>query len=314
MDLIPYRSILVGVDFTPGSRQALAVAADVAQRSGADLHIRHFIHAEIAEEHRRHWQEGIDQLLGLAQCQLDDFVEATLGPTWSGASPLEPKVQMGHRFVDLMQSVREVDAELLVLGAHSAMHDRSQSPSLLGEKCVRKAPCEVMLVGDEPALPFRNLLVAIDFSENAARALDEALELAQLTGARVHVVNASLPPWLFLTAQGLADVKVSERVRREHRQRLEEAMEAFLSRADNGVEVGISVLESQDPVAGVLECAEQTDADLIVLGRRGKTPSTEMMLGHFAERVVRGAKRAILVVPPGANARRAKQERKEGAA
>ncbi len=303
-----YRTIIVGVDFSAGSRSALKVAGDLARRSGAVLRVLHYVHLEIAEEHRETWKSGLNEVVQLASKELERFVSAALPDGDEINMMVEARV--GHRFVELINLIHETDADLLVLGAHGDDHRYRQAPGLLGMKCIRKAPCEVMLVPNDVATPFEQILVGIDYSANSATALMKAVEMGSITGAKVHVVHISLPPWLFLMDAGLPNVEVPERARRAYLRHQESEMERFIESLSCRCDFDFSTLERKDLATGLIECQKEMAADLVVIGNRGRTGAELALLGSFAERVVRDADCSVLTVKQDSGTKRAAQGRK----
>ncbi len=51
-----------------------------------------------------------------------------------------------------------------------------------------------------------------------------------------------------------------------------------------------------DPFKEIIRVAEEEDVSVIVIGSHGRTDIVEMLLGSVAEKVVRKAKRPVLVV------------------
>ncbi|HYH82807.1 MAG TPA: universal stress protein, partial [Longimicrobium sp.] len=122
-------------------------------------------------------------------------------------------------------------------------------------------------------LVLRNVLVATDFTDESAGAVQAAAALAGLAGARLHVVHAARP--------GERDVEARLR---EHVARLSPEAGEAATMAPPGA-----------PEEVILQAAERTRADVIVLGphrRRGGGA-----LGSTADRVVRGAEVPCLIVP-----------------
>lgn len=141
------------------------------------------------------------------------------------------------------------------------------------------------------------ILVATDFSETAALALDRALELAashESEIALVHVMQADLPP---LAAPEMIVVPPN------FEEMLREACVAGLSQAaarvrDAGLRVSTH-LEQGRAAKQIAACADAIAADLIMLGTRGNTGFKRLLLGSVAEEVVRIADQPVLTVHPG---------------
>ena len=51
---------------------------------------------------------------------------------------------------------------------------------------------------------------------------------------------------------------------------------------------------------GILECAADTGADLVVIATHGRGGLPRLTLGSVADKVIRAADSPVLVVPPGA--------------
>jgi nucleotide-binding universal stress UspA family protein len=68
---------------------------------------------------------------------------------------------------------------------------------------------------------------------------------------------------------------------------------------DRGVRAH-TVVRSGDPATTLVEVADDLDADLVVVGRRGGGEQGELLLGSVARTVDDGVRRPILVVPASA--------------
>lgn len=142
------------------------------------------------------------------------------------------------------------------------------------------------------ALP-TNILVPTDFSPQAARALDCALELARAVGAKVHLLHAYTPPTLYLPEPGtLAGEELLAQTGRD----ADDAMLGLLrEHSDGGVSVDAAVVCADARVA-VVEKAKAMKADLIVMGTHGRRGLGRALMGSVAEAVVRTAPCSVWVV------------------
>jgi nucleotide-binding universal stress UspA family protein len=148
--------------------------------------------------------------------------------------------------------------------------------------------------------PIRRIVVGVDGSEGAARALDWAIGLAAPLGAEVIAVCAyELPPYV-PRAGGAPYVPEQENWERALRQDFELRWCAPLAGA--GVRHR-TVFEIGHAADVLLRQAETVVADLIVTGRRGRGELVELLSGSVSQRLVHGAHCPVLVVPPVAVAR-----------
>jgi nucleotide-binding universal stress UspA family protein len=138
----------------------------------------------------------------------------------------------------------------------------------------------------------RNILVATDFSADAERALDWALELAKPIGAQIHVLHAyyidipvSVHGFLAFPDDAVSRARAGAQARLEGlAQRLAPI---------TAIQTHLSVL---DPVTAILELANSLPADLIVMGTRGLSGIKHVIFGSVAECTVRLSACPVLTV------------------
>lgn len=144
--------------------------------------------------------------------------------------------------------------------------------------------------------PLARIVVATDFSETAALALDRAIDIAsrhQSEIALVHVMQPDVPP---LAAPEMLVIPPN------YEDLIQEAcLEGLRHAADRVSAAGISVsehLERGRAAARIAAAADALAADLILIGTRGNTGFKHLLLGSVAEEVVRIAQRPVLTVHP----------------
>jgi nucleotide-binding universal stress UspA family protein len=130
----------------------------------------------------------------------------------------------------------------------------------------------------------RHLVVGTDFSAEAAEALELAVQLGQVTGARVTVVHVSEPR---------VDARLEEERRRESHAGLSEVVARHRHRV--AIE---GVLRSGKPWEKLDNVAAEVGASLIVVGRHGAGPGRSHALGSVAAHLVRTANHHVLTVAP----------------
>jgi nucleotide-binding universal stress UspA family protein len=124
---------------------------------------------------------------------------------------------------------------------------------------------------------FQRLLLAVDGSDCARRAAKHGLELAARYDAAVAAVSVYPDD--------------------AARDRAEAALDAVAALADDvGVPLETEALRGK-PAATVVRRAADRDADLIVVGRRGRAGLTARLLGSTTERILRRTGVPVLTVP-----------------
>jgi nucleotide-binding universal stress UspA family protein len=145
-------------------------------------------------------------------------------------------------------------------------------------------------------LMFGSIVVGTDGSETAGEAVRQAMQLAGILGARVHVVSAYEP-------QGSARLREEREQVPEDMQWMvapREDVEAALSGAAESMrETGVEVLtyaRQGDPADAILDVAEEQKADLIVVGNKGMTGAKRFLLGSVPNKVSHHAPCTVMII------------------
>ena len=140
---------------------------------------------------------------------------------------------------------------------------------------------------------YQRILVPVDGSATSIRGLDEAIRLAKLTGASLHLVHVlDRPVFLGLDAY---HTDVFGALRREGAAVLEQ-MKARVVAAGVDVTTFVSEVLPGRVCDVVIEQAKASGADLIVLGTHGRRGIGRVLLGSDAEQIVRVASTPVLLI------------------
>jgi nucleotide-binding universal stress UspA family protein len=142
---------------------------------------------------------------------------------------------------------------------------------------------------------FTRIVVGTDGSDTAGQAVKQAIELARLTGAQVGIVSAyssSAARRAESDPGAPADVQY-ELGPREDVNIVLDAAAADAKAA--GVEVQTHAVEA-DPADAILNVAEETKADLIVVGNKGMTGARRYLLGSVPNNVSHHAPCSVIIV------------------
>ena len=136
---------------------------------------------------------------------------------------------------------------------------------------------------------YRRILAPTDFSELSAAGMRYACDLAKDSGAELIVFNVvSVDESNAIDKRELA----------EHKKRLEDFVNEKLAEQAKGIAVRQMVAGGQ-PFSAIIDCAEAERADLIVMSTHGRTGLTRMLIGSVTDKILRGARCPVLVVPVG---------------
>ncbi|HWI57163.1 MAG TPA: universal stress protein [Bacillota bacterium] len=140
-----------------------------------------------------------------------------------------------------------------------------------------------------PAFKLQRILVPVDFSDCAKKALQYAICFAKQFEAELtllHVVPSNPP----LSEMGPVDIVSVEDLKRDL-----EALQASIKNEVRSRAV-LRVQRAGEPHLEIIRVAKELDIDLIILSTHGRTGLARMFLGSTTEKVVRYAACPVLVV------------------
>jgi nucleotide-binding universal stress UspA family protein len=145
-------------------------------------------------------------------------------------------------------------------------------------------------------MPYRSVLVGTDGSEGATRAVRHAALLAKAHGARLTVLSAFQP-------DPTATARAQEEAPEEIKWRITDAAAAD-EHAEAGrraaLELGVADVrvraEPGDAAEALVNAADDTGADVIVVGSKGMTSAARFLLGAVPNKVSHHAPCDVLIV------------------
>lgn len=285
------RTILVPLDCTEFSEQALPSAMAIARRTGARIRLA-CVHAAMTP---------VEALLGLspdaARYERERLtLERLAAEMTAGGVPTDSSVLDGPAAQTLAEHADAVGAGLVVMTTHGRRPIARAFLGSVSEQLVRLLDIPTLLVrpteaGGAAPRPgnARHLLVALDGSPAAEAMLQSAAELAEAMGARLTLLRVVEPVVTFhmYAPDGVTypdtDDESTDLLRGSAREYLERIAEPLRRR---GLVVATRVAVHPNPTEAILTEARDLGCDLVALESRGRTGLSRLLLGSVAAGVV----------------------------
>ena len=144
---------------------------------------------------------------------------------------------------------------------------------------------------------YKRILVAVDGSRSAQRAVEEAIKVAKATGGEILALSIVLhPARLVDVASGFAEEQTRDTAAHDlATEALADAKARFAAALVPGT-IRAADSHGEDIAAVILRIAAEENSDLIVLGTRGLSGVKRLLLGSVAESLLRGADRPVMLV------------------
>lgn len=282
------RHITVATDFSTRSARAMRRAGLLARDAGCAVTLVHVVDDEQPES--------------MIAVERDEAgrIMAELTGTVAELRDLrcEPLVATGEAFQGILQTAATRGSDLIVMGSHRRQLLRDIFVGTTVERVIRSGPIPVLMANGPADRPYARPLAAVDISEPSARAVRTAVALGLAPAATLAVVHAFAAPGKGkLYAADASGSALGDYVARE-REQARSALLAFLGINDlPRAPSGLHLIEG-GAFEAIRRAVDALDADLVVVGTRGRGPLARLLLGSVAEQVLRSLEIDVLAVPP----------------
>lgn len=289
------KRLLVATDFSEAAGLAVKRAAVLAAEQRADLELLYVMSGRSLQELRESFGTSTvaADLPHNAGNVLRDLAAAVAGQAKIKATS---RVAVGNVLDELVSSSEQAD--VLILGAHgwNPLRDR-----ILGTTAVRllgKCACPALVAKCPPQGAYKRVLVPVDFSPHAAASLSMALTIAP--DADIKIVHAFHVPFeRMLMGAGIAAEEV-HRYRNHARHQAVVNTDALIRGVGGDPHRFVRAIEQGRASQLIITEEAGFQADLIVIGKHGRSVVEEMLLGSVTRHVLSYSKCDVLVIPsPG---------------
>ena len=298
-----YRNIMVPVDGSSFSREAVLQGLRIASQSGATLRLVRVASKPVSvggpdafvpfEESLR--RQRTDELAELYQIAADCRAHSTVNVTAS--------LQQGPVVDALIGYARRFRIDLIVMRSHARRGIARVWFGSVADKLIRESGVPVLVVRPPSvatalgsSFGFKRILVPLDGSTLAEQIIPRLLPLARIDGSTITILrivprsDSNAQPGLESSigpakAMDIANAKLyADRVIRDY--------------IDKGIETSRHIVIADDAASAILERAEIEDADLIAIATRGRGAIARARSGSVADRVMRESLTSAMVVHP----------------
>lgn len=277
--------ILVAVDFSPPARAAFDRAVALSRKHGAELLVVHAVPSDTPFK----W-EGQERAVLVASLRRAGLA--------AGVRPLI-SIQQGDPAGVILLHARSRAADLIVMGTSGRSGFERFRFGSVAETVALQATQPVLVVpaadrANDAAAAFGNIVVAVDLGESSRAAIERALAIAGDNSriTVVHVVagmgHAGAHRYMYRLMEPEYHRQVARDARREIMRLIPEA-----AKASHKVHVRIVTGE---PSAEISRVAEESDADLVLVGVTPRGAIGRRIFPSTAARVMRTTDVPVLAV------------------
>lgn len=286
--------VLVGTDLSDGSADVIRRAAQVAGTVGARLTVLHALGLEAPTVVRSVLGMDTEQLTEQATDSATRRLFQSLGGLDLGETRVDGVVQAGLAGPTIAAYCGQHAADLLVIGDRGSGLLQRVLFGSTASHLLRTSPTPILVVKTAPDRPYRDVLVAVDFSPASAASVRLAQTLAP--DARLHLLHvATLPLEAHMRYAGAEETAISA-YRSTATVRAEAALEKLANEAGLAPEEHVRTVVGGDPTEQIVNYVETHGCGLVALGKHGTHRPAELLLGSVTRKVLAAARNDALVV------------------
>jgi nucleotide-binding universal stress UspA family protein len=183
----------------------------------------------------------------------------------------------------LLELVKDEKFDLVVIGNRADTQSERYSLGSVTEKVARHAECSVLIVKKKPKV--ENLLVAVDGSKYADKALEFAAQLAKVYDGKLALVHVEEDKLIRIGGPQVVDClgTVGECILKDAATKVQDV--AF-----------DKILEYGSPAEIIIKIAKKANVDIVVVGSRGLSSVRRYLLGSVSDDISMHARSSVLIV------------------
>ena len=197
----------------------------------------------------------------------------------------------GSPLHELLRYARDESVDMILVGAKQ----HQDGTGILSSRLVRKAPCSVMYVPENPPTAIKRILIPTDYSEYSRMAFDE-VKLFKDDFPDVEVVAQHVyrvPLGFYKTGKSYEEFA---QIMEENSKKLFDQFVEENDLADMDLKPQFVLDDDKNPADKIVAQAEAEKVDLMIISAKGHTRASSILLGSTTEKVLRLDKRIPVMI------------------
>jgi nucleotide-binding universal stress UspA family protein len=280
--------ILAATDFSTRSNRAVRQAGLLAQTEHARLHIVHIVDDDRPEELVNLEKREAERIMIEQVSSMPELRDVDCNCV----------VISGDPFDGILRTATDVNADLIVLGAHRRQLLLDIFTGTTIERVVRLGSLPVLMVNNEAQHRYEKVVAAVDMSDASANALRAAVATGLISDAGATLLHAIVAPAKGkMFVGGASQASIDEYVE-EERAAAQSELAAFVVTNDLGKQPWSLRVEEGSPMEVIARIVSEVRPDLLVMGTHGRSGLLKVLIGSVTEEALRSLNVDILAVPP----------------
>ena len=321
MKTLSIQNIIVPIDFSKMSVQAIQIAKQLARRFGASIHLAHapqlnygldcvapappIVPFSFMPYEQNAEQSALNELKRVAS---ESGLPSATCDVLGGAPP----------FDEICRLAQTISADLVVVPTHGRTGLKHVFLGSTAERIVQHSSCPVLVTRGDSAqskngshFKIKTILAPVDFSSCSREGLRYAIAVANEFEAKIILLHATYLGYIY-SSEGTAIYDIPG-LQKAALKNAERKMRDLVRSVNFGAVKFEMAFTEGSPAVDICCFAKDHNLDLVITSTHGFTGMKHVLIGSIAEQVVRRAPCSVLVVPSHPHIRGANLAKSGGA-
>lgn len=260
------KKILVPIDFSENSENALITAANFAKKFDFEIVILHMLEiANTVITNTTGTQETVF-FLKLIEKRLNEFLDKK----YLKGLKITPIIKQHKVFSELNDLCKDEEINLIIMGSQGATGLKELFIGSNAQRVIRNSDIPVLVIKDQPIDTFENAIFACDFSQDSIKAFWEARRFAKSIGCKMKMVFVNTPTKSFKSSAEMREI-----------------VKSFLEKANSKIDYlkDVEYVSDYTIEEGIVNFAKAHKADIIAMATHGRKGLAYFFDGSITEDV-----------------------------
>ena len=292
-----YSKILVGLDNTEVDKNLIKAASDVCKLSGSK--VVYFVNVlremNLPEQVKKEFPDLLDRAISERQKELQTTIDKYFDYR-NAEIIVNLIVDEGQVTKTLLKYAGNEKIDLIVLGRKN----ESKGGGVVISRIARRIACSLLIIPKGSDFKIGNVLVPTDFSDYSKKALEKATTLIKKSkneSAKMFIQNVyQVPVGYHYTGKSF---KEFSEIMKQHAKSDYEKFTKTVDLKGVNTEQTYTLDKDDDIITDIYKTGKKINADLIVIGAKGRTAAASLFIGSKAEKLIQvDSDIPLLVVRP----------------
>lgn len=269
------KKILIPTDFSKFADDAIEVGAQIAKNNDCEIILIHMLELPGQMNDAIKGETSIPEVM-LFKRKAEETLKNIKNRPYLSGIPITEVVRLDGAYHGITNYIKQHDIDLIVMGSHGATGINEILIGSNTEKVVRLSETPVLVIKNKiENFKVQNLVFASDFSSEIKKPFQKILSFTKLFNAKLNLVHICTP-------NSFKSTSVAKKI-----------VSDFIADFDMP-EYSFEIYNESNIEKGIINYAEEKNADMIALCTHGRTGLSHFFIGSISEDLVNHARKPVL--------------------